>query len=171
MNNHSSEISTPSFSFPISEACRLKSFHFQSVFFRNVVVFVREFLETLHDVVFTIVVLSVLRQLLVLQILLLLQHRFWINITHDFFFLEFCRVDIFTDTSFLKNGRFDWLFKINYAIFFYIVATASKKSHLGNVVHFEHIGGWFSKNKHFEVVLLFNLRISILILTNFIINF
>ena len=67
-----SEISAAAFALPIPKACWFESFDFDAVLFRNVIILVWEVLETLHDMVFALVMFAILGQVLKLQVLLLL---------------------------------------------------------------------------------------------------
>ena len=68
--------------------------------------------------VLAIVVLPVSRQVLKLQVLLLLQHGVRVDVRHDLLLLELRWVHIHSDFGFLKNGCLHWLTFIDYALVF-----------------------------------------------------
>ena len=82
-----SEIGTSSFAFPVTKTSRLKSLEFEAIFFRNIIVGVREFFQRMHWMVL-VALNTVLWNFSILIWWLFLNHRFWINSVKDFFFRE-----------------------------------------------------------------------------------
>ena len=69
-----SKVCDATLSLPITESRWLKSLNLKAILFRNIIIFVRERLESLHDVVGALIMLTVLRKINELQVWLFFQH-------------------------------------------------------------------------------------------------
>ena len=103
-----SKVSTSASSFPIIEPSGLKSFDFESIFFRNIIACVWEFFETVHRVIF-IFFKAICRYLSVFVWRIFLNHSFRINCLNYFFRFEIFLRNIFSHFCFLiLNFKF-WI--------------------------------------------------------------